>query len=235
MSNDAINWAWRQTLPYTSKYVLVYLANRANTDGRCWPTLATMGLETGLSRPALVHHIAALEDAGLVAHERRGGAGNGAASNVYQLNFKPHDMAKLTSARAKLTSARTLLLEEPTINPHTKPTREPTARAPQPQKPVKQDKPSIEEITAELIALYADIWPPVEVQARVDRALNHKASDKWKDKSRGLKDWLRRDAAEARSTSPPHRNGNGTPAGRKGPLSAALESVDDDEDQGGAR
>lgn len=73
-------------------------------------------------------------------------------------------------------------------------------------------KPTIEEITADLIATYAGRWTPEQVRDKVAKALNHKASTKWIDVGLGLKGWLRRDSeGEGDLPAPVYRNGvNGT-------------------------
>jgi len=67
MSIHAIKWAWSKQCPSpTAKLVLVALADHANADGECWPTMKSVAELAGVS-PRTVHdHIKALEDAGLL-------------------------------------------------------------------------------------------------------------------------------------------------------------------------
>ena len=57
--------------------------------------------------------------------------------------------------------------------------------------------PVDEPFIASLVAEYAGTWTEAEVRERVEAALNHKASDRWKDKRLGVRGWLRRDAERA--------------------------------------
>jgi len=67
---------------------------------------------------------------------------------------------------------------------------------PDPPTPRKRGNPQPvdEPFIALLVAEYAETWTEAEVRERVEAALNHKASDRWKDKRLGVRGWLRRDA-----------------------------------------
>lgn len=74
MSIDALKWAWEQQCPSaSSKLVLVALADHANGDGYCWPSMKRIGRMAGLSDRTVAYHIAHLCEAGLVekAHRKR--------------------------------------------------------------------------------------------------------------------------------------------------------------------
>jgi DNA-binding transcriptional ArsR family regulator len=72
VSYQAMNWAVRQTTGSpTAKLVLLCLANYAGPDGRCYPTQATIARECELSERSVRQWLAALENAGLMAREKR--------------------------------------------------------------------------------------------------------------------------------------------------------------------
>ena len=83
------------------------------------------------------------------------------------------------------------------------------------------DEPFIEELIAE----FADVLGGAQrVRERIEAALNHKASDKWKNKRLGVRTWLRRDAAteierrsNGRRTTYGGDNGGARPAGTASP------------------
>lgn len=84
MSFNAFRWAIKQQCPPFPKLVLLILADHANTDGQCWPSMATICIETGLSRSSAVRAINKLVKLGLIrksgrwiAHEQ--------TSNSYRL------------------------------------------------------------------------------------------------------------------------------------------------------
>lgn len=72
MSNEALTWAFRQTAPSTgAKFVLVALADGANTENRCFPGQKKLMTMTGQGARSVVRHLAELESSGLIVRERR--------------------------------------------------------------------------------------------------------------------------------------------------------------------
>lgn len=57
MSVHHLNWVWSQTIPMAAKFVLTYLAHRANNEGVCWPKMVTISRDTGLSRSSVYRAI----------------------------------------------------------------------------------------------------------------------------------------------------------------------------------
>ena len=80
MSIDAYNWAWRQKLNCGQKLVLLCLADRADEDGRAWPSVKRMALDTCMDERSVYRHIKSLADIGLISIEPISGKGN-----TYQL------------------------------------------------------------------------------------------------------------------------------------------------------
>jgi biotin operon repressor len=72
-----MSWAWQQDTPNASaKLVLLAIADHANGDGYCWPSMGRIGRMVGLSLRQVSNHVTALEAAGLVVKaERRRHAG----------------------------------------------------------------------------------------------------------------------------------------------------------------
>jgi DNA-binding transcriptional ArsR family regulator len=67
MSLDALKWAWEQDCPNpTAKLVLMALADHANSDGECWPSMKRVAELTGVSTRQVSNHIVALEQLGYV-------------------------------------------------------------------------------------------------------------------------------------------------------------------------
>lgn len=83
MSNFLLNQAWSVTVSSpTAKLVLVRLADRADAEGVCWPTQATLQAETQLSESTVRRALAELIRDGhvsVVHRSRRPGVGKGAA------------------------------------------------------------------------------------------------------------------------------------------------------------
>lgn len=72
MSLDALKWAWEQDCPNpTSKLVLMALADHANADGECWPSMNRVAQLTGVSPRQVSTHITRLVAAGFVVKGNR--------------------------------------------------------------------------------------------------------------------------------------------------------------------
>lgn len=72
MSAQATQWAWPIELDTGPKCVLVAIADLADGEGKCWPTIAKLVEITGAARSTVMSHLRALKAAGLVSVERRG-------------------------------------------------------------------------------------------------------------------------------------------------------------------
>ena len=67
MSIDATRWAWQQRhITTTQKILLLSMADRAGEDHTCWPSLARLCADTGLSDRAVQKAMTDLEALGLV-------------------------------------------------------------------------------------------------------------------------------------------------------------------------
>lgn len=64
---------WPMTMPPTAKAVLISLADNANDEGWCWPSLATIAQRTCFSQRAVQNAIAWLESVGLLLADRTNG------------------------------------------------------------------------------------------------------------------------------------------------------------------
>jgi biotin operon repressor len=72
MSLDALKWAWEQDCPNpTAKLVLMALADHANSDGECWPSMKRVAELTGISSRQVSTHITKLEGLGYVTKGAR--------------------------------------------------------------------------------------------------------------------------------------------------------------------
>jgi hypothetical protein len=72
MSHSATNWAIKQRgFRPATKFVLWHLCDRYHPDHGCFPDQETLADDCEMSRSALNEHLQILEDAGLIARERR--------------------------------------------------------------------------------------------------------------------------------------------------------------------
>jgi len=84
---------WRRAvfaseLPSSSRLALLALLEYANEDGKAWPSLATLAVDTGLSRNSVRRGLAAAASAGwLQVVERRAGDGRQSSNGYRLVNF----------------------------------------------------------------------------------------------------------------------------------------------------
>lgn len=86
MSIQAVAWALEVDCPSApAKLVLVALANYADEDGQCFPSLTKLSKIAGTTRQNVSQHIKKLIDAGLVSKQERERHNGSQASNTYVL------------------------------------------------------------------------------------------------------------------------------------------------------
>jgi DNA-binding transcriptional ArsR family regulator len=74
----------------SAKIVLYWLADHHNGEtGRCFPSLKTLERECEMSRPAIIRHLSALEDAGLISRDQRKRENGSQTSTAYRLHLVP--------------------------------------------------------------------------------------------------------------------------------------------------
>lgn len=66
MSIELLNHAWNTNAPTLKKFVLISLADQANSDGICWPSLTYIERRTGMCRNSVISAIKWLEANGYV-------------------------------------------------------------------------------------------------------------------------------------------------------------------------
>ena len=82
MSCNHYRWAWAQPLKGNRLLVLLNLAERANEDGQCYPSIARITQDTGLNRKTVIAALQDLEAAGLICKRKETGT-----STRYLLNL----------------------------------------------------------------------------------------------------------------------------------------------------
>lgn len=138
-----MNWAFEvQGLPVLQKFLLVALADHADDDGRCWPSLGKLERKTCASRRGILLAFRALESAGLVSRAR---SSDGKTSTMYtlhmggQLSTLGNSVARGRQLSAPLVgnSVAPNLHLEPSLNPKEVPTSS--------DEPAVVDKPKVEQ------------------------------------------------------------------------------------------
>ena len=72
-------------LPPRAVSVYMYLKDRADSEGRCWPAIKTIALELGLSRSTVKRALDDLVRAGLLRKDPRWRENGSYTSNLYQI------------------------------------------------------------------------------------------------------------------------------------------------------
>ena len=72
-------------LSHRAKRVYMYLKDRADSEGRCWPAIKTIALELGLSRSTVKRALDDLVRAGLLRKDPRWRENGSYTSNLYQI------------------------------------------------------------------------------------------------------------------------------------------------------
>jgi len=142
-------WA-EETLSPTPRLILLSLADHANDEGVCYPSIARLCKRTGLSERAIQKHIGELAASGWLMIDRAAGP---KGCNVFTVCTPAHDAP-----------------------PHDMHPRTTCANTPAPRAPKPSRETSVSKNTRD--ALFADFWDafPHRNGAKKDRA---KAKTKW--------------------------------------------------------
>lgn len=76
---------YSEDLPHRAKAVYMYLKDRSNKDGQCYPAIGTIARELQLSRRTVERAIADLLQAGLLEKEQRWRENGGKSSLLYTI------------------------------------------------------------------------------------------------------------------------------------------------------
>jgi len=77
---------YKLELPHRAKSVYMYLRDRADKDGKCYPAIGTIARELNLSRSTVKRAILDLETGGYLQKEQRWRENGGKSSNLYFLS-----------------------------------------------------------------------------------------------------------------------------------------------------
>ena len=76
-------------LPHRARAVYMYLRDRSDAEGKCWPGINTVATDLRLSRSTVKRAIADLESAGYLRKAHRHRDNGGCTSNLYTLTTPP--------------------------------------------------------------------------------------------------------------------------------------------------
>ena len=107
-------------LPATDRLVMLSLADHANDDGLCYPSVGRLTRRTGLGERTIQEAIRRLQKSGLLDVQKNGGP---KGVNVYFLNIAPPQQPHPRSSRTPADDR---------VNPRSSRTPTPAAAAPKP-------------------------------------------------------------------------------------------------------
>lgn len=115
MSIKAYSWAWEQRIKHPGlKLTLLALAEHADAEGLCWPSINRLCLRVGLSRRSVERLLAQLEYLGFITRERRERENGSKQSNYYHLAMSKTEEAPDTDDTPHPTPLSGL---EPSLEP----------------------------------------------------------------------------------------------------------------------
>lgn len=83
-----MNWAWLQSLKPTIKFVLMALADAADDDGYCWPSVPTLAKKTCMDGRSVQRILKILREANLIQVKAQYRKDGSPTSNKYKLSLK---------------------------------------------------------------------------------------------------------------------------------------------------
>lgn len=107
MSIRASNWAWGQALPPSQKVLLLALADQADDDGVCWPSMKTLARKICADVRTAQRNMRELQDANLVSVEARRRPDGDATSNLYRLALTSSPPGNMSPPNAPRQNAAT--------------------------------------------------------------------------------------------------------------------------------
>ena len=85
MSVTAMAWVWTVNATPTQKLVLIAVADHADHEGKCFPSVSHLVNKTSLTRRTIFRALAELEQAGLIARVKRQRPNGSLTSTEYEL------------------------------------------------------------------------------------------------------------------------------------------------------
>lgn len=86
MSIKALNWAWKMKLDHSTKFVLIALADYANKENECWPTINQLIIKCGMGKTTIIKNLKELEQKMMITKQYRYDENGQRQSTLYKLN-----------------------------------------------------------------------------------------------------------------------------------------------------
>lgn len=83
-----LDFLYRADLPHRALSVYIYLMDRANKNGECWPAIPTIASDLKLSQSTVRRALRDLRKAGLLETEQRYRTKGGKSSLLYKIQWR---------------------------------------------------------------------------------------------------------------------------------------------------
>lgn len=83
-----LEFLYRMELPHRAVSIYIYLADRANKEGECWPSIPTIARDLKLSQSTVRRALKDLRREGLIETEQRYRTKGGKSSLLYKLHSR---------------------------------------------------------------------------------------------------------------------------------------------------
>lgn len=84
-----LEYIYQSELPHRAVSVFLYLFDRANADGECWPSIPTIAVDLKVSESTVRRALRELRKAGYLTTEQRYRQNGGKSSLCYKLRTEP--------------------------------------------------------------------------------------------------------------------------------------------------
>ena len=196
MSFQAMAEVVKLRLPTNEKFVLLMLANYADQDGRCWPSIARLAADTGLCESSVKNALRSLRDyRGLIGIV----PGGGATSNRYLLGMDAIRQLVASTGSTDTPAPHNPVTTCPPPGHHM-----PGRGAPHAPEPINEPitepvngerapkKPALQEATAEHRALAASLGVDCAGEWEKYRDWLAATGKRHKDWEAGFRNWLKK-------------------------------------------
>ena len=178
MSIRVMSQVWDLQLSSTEKLVLLALADCANDEGECWPSIATIGRKACIGERSVQRSIQSLKEAGHLS--RKEVVGKGCRYHIHpRHNVTPATVSRVTNETVPPPQCRptpATVAPKPSLN-HQEPSNNKDTRA----RALPADWFPVLTPASQRIV---DSWPPGMLEAELEKFRDHAS-----DKGRTSKDW----------------------------------------------
>jgi DNA-binding transcriptional regulator YhcF (GntR family) len=171
MSMSALRWARTvRNVDATEKLVLLLLADLANAQAQCWPSVAGMAADACIGERTAQRALAALTKAGLITRDGKGGRGlthtyTLAMTSVERVSDEPERVTRETPYQEPERVTSEAKRVPSTTKRVTNPAERVSPVSPEPIEPIEPIEPKVTRAKAEPARVDLPAWLPADAWA----------------------------------------------------------------------